>query len=162
MSNDTNASLAKTFVTFSKASAEVIRVMETELSDSQYHHGCALEEAANNLEAFTECQYKLAASQSDYQMLLSDNEIVRESLMETQLDRAESDHEIEVLRTEVEDLRAESYEYKQLIAELKLDLSIANADLWEAKQDQREDDILLGRPVMPEGLVDNVNVCNCE
>lgn len=119
MSNDTNASLCKTFVSFAAANTAVIKGLEAELSNMRDQLGDTLESAANNLEAFTECQYKLEASRCDYRQLLN-----RFEAMESEL------------------------------AESKLALSIANADLWEAKQDQREDDILLGRPVMPEGLLE--------
>jgi hypothetical protein len=65
MSNDANASLAKTFVSFAAASSEAIRALEAELCDVRTQLGHSLEEAANNLEVVRELQYQLEACRND-------------------------------------------------------------------------------------------------
>ncbi len=80
MSNDANASLAKTFVSFAAASSEAIRAMEVELCDVRTQLGHALEEAASNLEAFRELEFQLESCRNDRLQLNSECEYLRNEL----------------------------------------------------------------------------------
>ncbi len=80
MSNNANASLAKTFVTFAQANTAVIRELEAELCDVRTQLGHALEEAASNLEAFRELEFQLESCRNDRLQLNSECEYLRNEL----------------------------------------------------------------------------------